>query len=1310
MSTINVTKELAEADSPLLLFECQVPNGGGYYRFSTHAITFNGQSYTARVLKHNLFYFQLSADDAMDSAAQVSLTLANADSFLSEIEAEFGWKGTQLTVYFAFADLPSGTITTESTIVFRGIAGDPDVIAEDVLQVTFGNKLSLTRVGLPATRVQRLCPWTFPATADQRSQALNNGVFSRFSACGYSADLPGGVGNLNNSQPYTFCDHTRAHCTERGMFNQDANGKVTARFGGLEFVPSSVLVRGYGDKTSSQSRVLENVAKYNDFIPMVYGTGWLSAPVIFARNDGNLTHMEVLLGSGPIDRILKVVVSGVEIPKGVAGYDMTTTGWYNVVSIGSISGSFNPDFVDSNKQPLGDPHGSMAALSVVVPNRINSGGTLPHVEVLLQGTHMDSFNADGSFQVNGFSNNPAWIILDILRRAGWPLTDLNIPSFAAAAAYCQELISTSDLNGNPISVSRYSCNLILTKRKSAAEIVRGIRVACGLMLRYGVNGLVELVPEKALAGQQPTLPDGSNAILPLANGWPAYEFGDGTSGSSGIARDANGASTIKVISKNIAELSNRLSVEFQDEANEYQQDSLSVVNDDDQMLIGYELSSTSTALGIPNSNQAFRILNRQLAKLTSGNTYIQFETSFRALKLRPGDIIALTYLKEGYIRVPFRIVKLTPSLNFRRIQILAQAHSDDWYSDNPGTGGGSGRQPGVGISLPRPLLGSSFGAVGSTQFAIVEGSFTRTDGSASTTLQVSFDEPAKPALNGPNLPLLSLSPNVATSGGNLPGGTNYYYAISANDSAGNEGLLSFIVPASIPQGTAANTVTLNQLSFPASAFTFNVYRGTNPQLLYRVAGAQGIQSTFTDTGFRNQPVGPPDPNFDHANFYYRLQLAGPVQADSFSATTIGSQNFGATPTAYAGRSVRLIQGTGTGQERKITTNDATTLTVTPPWTIIPDASTQFVIAEPAWKFSAVSSTSPVEFEVPNQMGTVVEITGRGANARDQEGTAELCPITSWIVGGGTGNQLDSGTPKSAPSYVLNLGGQGNLILSQVGFTDLTNTRSVSSGTLQLLSFDELQMPNPYTLTGDIDASTSTLTVNTALPAGTISAIQIGTEVMTVLNIDQTRTVCTVVRGQFHSSVTTHLAGSSMFLLQQKTIVVSFARDFFENPASQNFTHSIHLPDVRVAASQFLVTNSLGNSLLTSQCYTSTTDTGLRTGSGGQIALQVGGHLATQQNAAPPLIVEASHAARDIRASVTEPPSGYSINLTLWQGSTTYCLLVIPEGSTTSQIVYGQTLPTLIEGSTIRLDVVLNLTNPNAAQISPGKDLTVTIRF
>jgi len=155
-------------------------------------------------------------------------------------------------------------------------------------------------------------------------------------------------------------------------------------FGGIEFVPAEISVRAYG-KGSSTSAVSVNAARYNDFVPMIYGTAWYNPPVVFGRNDGNLTRMEVLLGLGEMQGVLTVLVNGYEIPVGVSGRDMTGTGWYNIPTLGTRTGAFDLNFLDGSGQPSGDPYGSMAYLSVVVPNRINNGTTLPKVTVLVQG-------------------------------------------------------------------------------------------------------------------------------------------------------------------------------------------------------------------------------------------------------------------------------------------------------------------------------------------------------------------------------------------------------------------------------------------------------------------------------------------------------------------------------------------------------------------------------------------------------------------------------------------------------------------------------------------------------------------------------------------------------------------------------------------------------------------------------------------------------------------------------------------------------------------------------------------------------------
>ncbi len=564
------------------------------------------------------------------------------------------------------------------------------------------------------------------------------------------------------------------------------------------------------------------------------------------------------------------------------------------------------------------------------------------------------------------------------------MSDLDIESFASAADYCQELISTTDLNGNAIQVPRFECNLVLTKRQSAAAIIRGIRVGSSLMLRYGATGLVQLLPETTLAAQQPALPDGGNSTETLNNGWPAYEFSDSSGPFSGIVRSPNGSSTVRLTSRNIAESSNRLSVEFQDESNEYQQDSLSVVDADDAALMGYEIASQSTAVGIANFSQANRVLLRQLDKSIRGNQFVQFQTSFRVLKVRPGDIIALTYLKEGLTRAPFRVLKLSPSMNYQLVTILAQMHDDAWYSDNPAVLGGAGRQPGAQVQSPRPLIGTTIHLDPNGQFEYFDYGVqdliqAGRDGAATDTLTVAFSEPTKPNPNSPNLPLLSLSPEYSSTGGTITGGSYLYYAVSAVDAAGNEGALSFTVPAVVPTGSNSNSVSITGLSFPVSTASFNVYRGSTPQTLYRIASTVSLNGSYTDIGAMPQPIGPPDASFDHANFYYRFEYAGPFQATMFSSNTIGSVDMGATSLAYAGMSVRIIEGTGRGQERVIATNDQTTLTVSSSWSLVPDASSSFVVAEGAWKFGAVSANSPVQFEIAYEEGTVLQISGRGAN-------------------------------------------------------------------------------------------------------------------------------------------------------------------------------------------------------------------------------------------------------------------------------------------------------------------------------------------
>ena len=1308
MPTISELKELEVTQTPLLLFECRLRTGACEY-WSTHAVTVEGKTYQPRVLSHQVFEIGMGSEDGIDGISRVSINLANADSYFSQIERNTGWKGSRLTVGFVFYDLRQNIAASETAVLFQGMANSPDEITESTLRLSFTNRLNLQRVLIPSVHIQKRCPWVFPSSAAQRIEAVtggNEGKYSPFFRCGYSPDVEGGTGNVIAGEPYTVCGYTRPDCVARGMFSVDGAGHVTRRFGGIEFVPSTILVRGYGERGSHVSAPLENSARYDDFIPMVYGTAWYQPPVVFARNDGNLTRTEVLLGMGEIQGVLKVLVNDFEIPLGQSGSNMTATGWYNLVSPGNRTGNFNYDFTGSGGQPLGDPYGSMAILSVVVPNRVADGRALPRIQVLLEGMKVSRFDLSGGYLDEAFTNNPAWVLLDVLRRSGWPVTDIDVQSFAVAAQYCEETISTTDLNGNPAVIPRFQCNLVLRRRRSAADVVRGIRNGSALFLSYSPTGQLQLRTEGTLALQQPVKPAGSNSIAPLNGGWPAYEFGDGSSGFGGILRRENGEPSLRIRTRSSADSPNRISAEFQDAFNEYQQDSLSLVDFADAVASGHEVATALRALGLPNASQAARILRLTLDKAIRGNTILEFETSVRGVGLRPGDIITLTYQREGFQRQPFRIIRLAPALNHSSTTIAAQIHDDAWYTDSASEGAGERRRAPFEVGLPRPLIGTIFGPNGDSELEITEQPVEETDGGGAVVLAVGFIEPRRPTHSAIGIPLLSLAPTVNVTGGSIAGGQTLYYGVSAIDAGGSETPLSFLARAVIPTTTNTNVATLQNLSFPAGTTGFHVYRGKTPAQLMRIAATVTVATSFADAGSVPELAGPPDENFDHANLYWRLELLTEQSATIATATTIGNSTLQMLPNEYRGKTVRITAGKGDGQERAVLANDATTIIVALPWQVNPDSSSIFVVSESTWHFAATGSSSPIEFTVPNREGATVHISARSANIADQECAYELSPLSSWRIGGAAGSTLDTNVP-GEPTFGLGSAGRGMVEIVGPAFSSLDNTRSIAAATIRIWYWDELSSPTAVLLTGSVDGATEYVDLSAAGTAQPGELIQIDAEVLGVVEVLSAGLRYRVSRGSHQSTSTAHPSAAPVYHLEQKTFIASFARDFFGSPASGSYSFPMTMPNARIAAAELFVTNVRGNSPTALRCFTATTDYGIRTMSGGQLTIQVDGYLAIQADAAPPLVMDTTRAARDIFAMVRQAPTEVPIELRLKQSGTTYCLMTIAVGSTISNTVNGFGLPPLLMGSDVSLDIV---SVGQTATSLPGRDLTVTVRF
>jgi len=453
--------------------------------------------------------------------------------------------------------------------------------------------------------------------------------------------------------------------------------------------------------------------------------------------------------------------------------------------------------------------------------------------------------------------------------------------------------------------------------------------------------------------------------------------------------------------------------------------------------------------------------------------------------------------------------------------------------------------------------------------------------------------------------------------------------------------------------------------------------------------------------------GPPDYNYDHANFYWRLELQPPEPVNIHSGTTVGSSTLNMLPNEYNGATVRISGGTGVGQERTIAANSANTITITAKWDVEPDITSAFIVADSAWQFGASSNASPVSFIIPNREGVTIHVSGRAANVRDDESAFELSPLTSWRISGATGDSLDTDVP-GQPTFGVSTSGQGTVEVAGIAFGSLDNVRTISAGTLTLAYWAELNPTPLLPLSVAPGASDTVLTLAAAASVLAGDFIQIEAEIMVVQQSVNNGTSVQVTRGSHGSSATSHSAQAALYLLVKKTFIMAFAPDFFGSPASGSYAFPVAIPDVRIATAELFVTNSRGNSTVATQSFTNTTDLGLRTLSGGQLSIQVEGPLAIQTNAAPPLLVESPHSVRDVYAVVQEPPSGAPIIMQVTQNAQQYCQLTIPLGATVSNnVVDGFALGPLLDKGQIGLDI---LSVVETADLQPGSDITVTIRL
>lgn len=126
--------------------------------------------------------------------------------------------------------------------------------------------------------------------------------------------------------------------------------------------------------------------------------------------------------------------------------------------------------------------------------------------------------------------------------------------------------------------------------------------------------------------------------------------------------------------------------------------------------------------------------------------------------------------------------------------------------------------------------------------------------------------------------------------------------------------------------------------------TWSQYTSTQPYYLFSVAGDARLRFFELD-----QALYAVDQCLDGASATNLYINGTRGKATSGTSTSLTDTNQAMGTNAYAGATLKIINGTGVGQTRTITSNTATAFTV-PTWDITPGATSEFVVYDtPVWK-------------------------------------------------------------------------------------------------------------------------------------------------------------------------------------------------------------------------------------------------------------------------------------------------------------------------------------------------------------------------
>jgi len=370
-------------------------------------------------------------------------------------------------------------------------------------------------------------------------------------------------------------------------------------------------------------------------IPIVYGRCRIGGNVFMQTfYDDSMQKMDMFVGvsEGPIQSIKSIYANDVILinENGDVVHELEDT------TLNLHLGA--SDQVADSRDPGGNAYPNTAYVALTLKAQDGLTGN-PVISSIVEGRKV--WTPSGTV----FSRNPAWIVYDFLTNTrygvGIPIDLIDLPSFTAAAAYCDHPI-----DGEP----RFTLDYIIDTQRPAIDHLQAM-LGCfrGFFL---ARDKIELHVEQTGSVYKALTPD--NFVKNSFMWW--QKSGDDSP--------------------------NRIIIEWIDPNNHYEQSSAPFEIQEDIIARGVYEKSISL-LGVTRPEQVGRLGNYLLETARRVQNFCAFQVSLQDADIEAGEIISITYPDfTGWSAKPFRVLAVQDEGQTGTVTLTCAEYDAAVYSDD----------------------------------------------------------------------------------------------------------------------------------------------------------------------------------------------------------------------------------------------------------------------------------------------------------------------------------------------------------------------------------------------------------------------------------------------------------------------------------------------------------------------------------------------------------------------------------------------------------------------------------------------------